>query len=121
MGGRMSAEHAHQVMSAYFDALGTGRFRQCFTEDVTWTTVEDDLRIRGASAVESAIVSLHSHMPDLETRRLVTAEGAAYLEGSCAAQDGGRVPYCVAYDIAGDRIAAMRAYGAIASFMNAGA
>lgn len=43
---------------------------------------------------------------------------AAYLEGSCAdaGEQGQRVGYCAAYDLAGDRIRAMRAYGALAAF-----
>jgi hypothetical protein len=49
----------------------------------------------------------------------VVADGAAYVEGSGAGMEGeDRIPYSVAYDLVGNRIAAMRAYGDIAAFMN---
>lgn len=57
-------------------------------------------------------------MSDMQTRQLAVTDISAYIEGSCASQDSGaRVPYCVAYDLADGRIAAMRGYGEIASFM----
>jgi len=114
----MSSNDTSQTMSAYFTALGTGRFQQFFTDDVTWTTIQSGEVVRGAEAVEGAINGLHAHMPDLSTRHLMSAPGVAYLEGSCAGtNDGDRIPFCVAYDLAADRIDAMRAYGDIASFM----
>jgi hypothetical protein len=114
----MSTDDTSQTMSAYFTALATGRFRQFFTDDVTWTTIQSGAVVRGAESVEGAINGLHAHMPDLSTRQLMFAQGVAYLEGTCAgSSDGDRIPFCVAYDLAGDRIQAMRAYGDIASFM----
>lgn len=106
-------------MEAYFAALSTGRFRQFFTDDVTWTTIQNGAEVSGAQAVEEAITGLHARMSDLRTRQLSVGEGMAYIEGSCAGADGARIPYCVAYDVVGDRIAAMRAYGEIAAFMPA--
>lgn len=45
-------------------------------------------------------------------------EDAAYIEGSGAGLNvEGRVSYCVAYDIVGDRVGAMRAYDDIVEFM----
>lgn len=114
----MSTDDTSRLMHAYFEALGTGHFRQFLTDDVTWTTIQNGADIRGAPAVEEAINGLHARMSDLKTRQLILADGTAYLEGTCAGKDGrARIPYCVAYDLAGDRIAAMRAYGEIASFM----
>jgi hypothetical protein len=114
----MSADQTRQVMSAYFDALETGRFARHFTDDVTWTTIANDTHVQGPGAVEAAINGLHGRLKDLQTRQLVFGEDAAYIEGSAADVDGeGRIPYCVAYDILGDRVAAMRAYGDIAQFM----
>lgn len=114
----MSTDDTSQTMSAYFTALGRGRFQQFFTDDVTWTTIQSGAVVRGAGAVEDAINGLHARMPDLSTRRLVSAQGVAYLEGTCAGTDGGeRIPFCVAYDLSADRIDAMRAYGNIASLM----
>jgi hypothetical protein len=114
----MSTDDTSQTMSAYFTALGTGRFQQFFTADVTWTTIQSGAVVRGAEAVEGAINGMHAHMPDLSTRQLMSAQGVAYLEGTCAGNsDGDRIPFCVAYDLAADRIDAMRAYGDIASFV----
>ena len=78
----MSVERTHDVLSAYFDAMGTGRFSQFFTEDVTWTTIQDDTQVIGADAVQEAIIGLHARLGDLQTRQLVFAENAAYIEGS---------------------------------------
>lgn len=103
-------------MSAYFDALETGRFTQFFTDDVVWTTIQGGTHVQGPEAVQDAINVLHARLPDLQTRQLVFAENAAYIEGSGAGATG-RIAYCVAYDLVGERIRAMRAYGDIAEFM----
>jgi len=114
----MSTDDTSETMSAYFAALETGRFQQFFTDDVTWTTIQSGAVVRGAEAVEGSINGLHARMTDLSTRQLISAQGVAYLEGACAGTgDGDRIPFCVAYDLADDRIDAMRAYGDIASFM----
>lgn len=111
----MSADQTRQVMSAYFGALETGHFARYFNEDVTWTTVASDTQVRGPDAVEALINGLHDRLKDLQTRQLVIGEDAAYIEGTAAGSNGdGRIPYCVAYDIVGGRIGAMRAYGDLA-------
>jgi limonene-1,2-epoxide hydrolase len=113
----MPTDETSRIMDAYFAALGTGRFSQFFTDDVTWTTIQNNLEVSGAQAVEAAITGLHARMADLKTRQLGVTDGMAYIEGSCAGENGARIPYCVAYDVVGGRIAAMRAYGEIAPFM----
>lgn len=114
----MSVNQSRQVVSEYFNALESGHFSRFFTDDVTWTTITSGIIITGPQAVQEAIKGLHARLLDLETRQLVVADQAAYIEGSgVAATHAGRVAYCVAYDIVGDRIAAMRAYGAIAELM----
>ena len=114
----MSADQTRQTMSAYFDALETGRFSRYFNDDVTWTTIENGRRVQGAEAVEAAINGLHERLQDVQTRQLVIGDHAAFIEGSAKGVNGeGPIPYCVAYDVVGDRIGAMRAYGAIAEFM----
>jgi hypothetical protein len=119
LGERMSTDDTNRIMDAYFAALGTGHFQQFFTDDVTWITIQNDAEIRGAETVEEAINTLHARMSDLKTRQLILGDRVAYLEGTGAGQDGNaRIPFCVAYDLVGDRIAAMRAYGQIASFMS---
>ena len=115
----MSVEETRTLMDAYFQAMGTGAFSGFYSADVTWTTVESGAVVSGPRAVEQAVIGLHANMIDLRTLRLVTADGAAYLEGSAERTSGppGRIRYCVAYDIAGPRITAMRAFGALAALM----
>jgi ketosteroid isomerase-like protein len=114
----MSEEQSRSVMDGYFTAMGTGDFAGYFTDDVTWTTMETGAMVSGPKAVQDHITTLHANMSDLRTTHLAVCDGAAYLEGSCAkaAGQGQRVGYCVAYELAGDRIRAMRAYGALAAF-----
>ena len=115
----MSTDDTHRLMDAYFTALATGHFRQLLTDDVTWTTIQNAAEVRGAEAVEAAINTLHARMSDLKTRQLIVGDQSAYLEGTGAGQDGSaRIPFCVAYDLVGDRIDAMRAYGQLAVFMS---
>jgi len=105
-------------MDRYFKRMGAGEdFSDCYTADVTWTTFDDRSQVRGAGPVREYLVALHENMVDARTRRLIFADNAAYLEGDCtAASTGGinRIAYCVAYDVTGDKISAMRCYGAIA-------
>lgn len=118
----MPADQTRRVMSDYFAALGTGQFTQFFTDDVTWTTIENNAEVRGRREVQEAILGLHARMSDMRTRQLVIADQAAYIEGSCAGIGGqaDRIAYCVAYDLDGPQIASMRAYGALAAFMPSG-
>ena len=115
---RMGEKATKGVMDRYFKRMGAGEeFSDCYTADVTWTTLDDGSQVRGASAVREYLVALHENMVDARTRRLVFADSAAYLEGDCADSSTGginRLAYCVAYDVTGDEISAMRCYGAIA-------
>lgn len=115
----MPTELTRRILNDYFTAMGTGQFTQFFTDDVTWTTVENNAVVCGPSRVQDTILGLHGRMSDMQTRQLVISDDAAYLEGSCANIDGqtDRVLYCVAYDLDGSQIASMRAYGALAAFM----
>jgi hypothetical protein len=110
-------------MMDYFTAMGSGLFLQFFTEDVTWTTVEDRSVVQGRTEVQDHILKLHAAMADMQTRQLVICGENAYIEGSCASPtgQGERILYCVGYDLDGTRIAAMRAYGALAAFTSAAA
>jgi len=115
----MSTDETHRLMNAYFAALATGHFQHLLTDDVTWTTIQNDAEVRGAEAVEAAVNTLHARISDLQTRQFVVGDQAAYLEGTGAGHDGtDRIPFCVAYDVVGERIAAMRAYGQLAVFMS---
>jgi SnoaL-like domain len=105
-------------MDRYFKRMGAGEdFSDCYTADVTWTTFDDGRQVHGAGPVRAYLVALHENMVDARTRRLIFADNVAYLEGDCANSGTGdvnRVAYCVAYDVMGDKISAMRCYGSIA-------
>jgi hypothetical protein len=75
------------------------------------------VRWAGPALYGEYLVALHGNMVDARTRRLIFADSAAYLEGDCADSSTGginRLAYCVPYDVTGDKISAMRCYGAIA-------
>ena len=114
----MEEQATKEVMDRYFKRMGAGEdFSDCYTWDVTWTTFDDGSHVQGPSQVRKYLLALHENMVDARTRRLIFAESAAYLEGDCAAASTGginRIAYCVAYDVTGDKISAMRCYGAIA-------
>lgn len=114
----MSLEQTQQTIDRYFHVMsGGGDLAECYTTDVTWTMTDTGEEVRGASSVRDYVVALHNNMFDAKTRRLVVADGHAYLEGDCLEALSGtasRIYYCVAYDVVDDRIAAMRCYGSIA-------
>ncbi len=70
-------------------------------------------------AVQDAIIALHSRMRNLRTRQLLIGDHAAFIEGDgdSPAPHRSRIWYGVAYDLDGNRIAAMRAYGSRANLM----
>ena len=111
----MSVDQTQQVVDRYFDVMvAGGDFSQSYADDVSWTMVDADIEIRGAVAVRDYIIALHAQMAETHTRKIVVSDGAAYLEGDCPDPDKGephRIAYCVAYDITGDRITAMRGHG----------
>ena len=115
----MPAEQTRDVMDNYFKALGTGDFSRFFTQDVTWTTMETGAQVRGPRAVQDAVSGLHASMSDFETRPLVVSDDFACIEGSCLPKFGapGRISYCVTYDLRGDLVTSMRAYGSLAAMM----
>jgi len=114
------------TMRAYLEALvARGQFAKYFTDDVVLEIVGTDQGARGRQAVEATIRYLHEQAFDsrLDVKTLlVDGEGAA-LEaeflGRHVSEFGGkpasgrevRVPYTVIYDLAADRIAALRIYG----------
>ena len=116
----MPFEQTRHVMDNYFKALGTGDFARFLTEDVTWTTMETGAQVRGPRPVQDAVIGLHARMSDFETRQLVVSDDFACIEGSCLPNVGppGRISYCVTYDLRGDLIASMRAYGSLAAMMS---
>jgi hypothetical protein len=114
----MGEQTTKEVMDRYFKRMGAGEdFSDCYVSDVTWTTFDDGSQVQGRGPVREYLVALHENMVEPRTRKLIFADKVAYLEGDCADSGIGgsnRVAYCVAYDVADDKIAAMRCYGAIA-------
>jgi len=122
----MSAETTtERVLREYGDALlARGDFARFFTDDVLWTTMETGQVVRGREAVRDYIVALHTTMFDARPviRAMAASDGVALLEadfvGRHIGEIGGvaatgkdvNIPYCVVYDIQGERIAALRAY-----------
>jgi ketosteroid isomerase-like protein len=118
-----------EVMDRYLDALLNGRdFGEMFAADVVWTTMETGEQVRGRDAVRDHIVAMHTRSfeahPELVS--LVTGDGVVLLEAVFAGRQVGtwegvpssgrdvRVPYAMAYDVAGGSITALRAYLPIA-------
>ena len=128
----MATETSERVMREYLDALlSRGDFGRFFTDDVLWTTMETGEQIRGREAVRDYIVALHTVLFDARpvVRGLVASGNVALLEadfvGRHVGEIGGvaptgrdvNVPYCVVYDIHGERIAAVRAYFPVGALM----
>jgi hypothetical protein len=77
--------------------------------------------IRGAAAVRDYVIALHAQMSDVHTRGIAVSDNAAYLEGdyvNAQNEDAPRIVYCVADDVTGDRIKAMRCYGTFGEIIN---
>ena len=107
----MSTAQTQRTMDRYFDLMGrSADFGECYTPDVTWLVAETGETVRGPDAVRDFVVALHANMVDSHTHTYVVGQDHVYLEGDCAAADG-RTSFCVAYDIQGALIAAMRCYG----------
>lgn len=115
----MPVEQTRDVMDDYFKALEAGDFVRFLSEDVTLTIMETGAQVEGPRAVQDAIIGLHAHLSDFETRPLVVSDDFACIEGSCLPNVGppGRISYCVTYDLGSDLITAMRGYGSLAEMM----
>ena len=111
----MSVEQTQQVIDRYFEVMGAqGDFSEFYVEGVTWVMVDAGVEVRGRSAVRDYVIALHSQLYDARTRSMVVSDGAAYLEGdslNSQQRQAPRISYCIAYDLTGDRITAMRCYG----------
>jgi ketosteroid isomerase-like protein len=114
----MSHEETQRTIDHYFDPMSRGGdFAECYTDGVTWSTLDIGDEVRGRSSVRDYIAALHNKMSDAQTRRIVVSDGHGYLEGDCVqapAESGSRIFYCVAYDIVDGQITAMRCYGPFA-------
>jgi hypothetical protein len=112
-------DQTQHVIDRYFEVMvAGGDFSVSYIDGVSCIMLDADIEIRGAAAVRDYMIALHAQMSETHTRSIVMSDGAAYLEGDCPDPDRGephRIAYCVAYDITGDRITAMRCYGSLGS------
>jgi steroid delta-isomerase-like uncharacterized protein len=121
----MTVEATAQTMRAYLDAfLARGDFADYFTEEVTWTTVGADQELQGRQPVRDFLIWMHTQAFDAhpKVKTLVVGDGQAALEADFVGTHTGeflgipatgrsvQVPYCVVYDLQGDKITALRAY-----------
>jgi steroid delta-isomerase-like uncharacterized protein len=121
----MAATESERTIRAYLEALlSGGDFADFFTEDVVWTTMETGEELRGRETVRDFITGLHRVYFDAtpEVTAVTTAAGTAAIEavfvGKHIAEFAGvpatgssvRLPYSVSYDLADDKITALRAY-----------
>ena len=123
------ASSTESTMRGYLDALlDRGDFAAFFSDDVLWTTMETGDEIRGREPVRDYIVAMHTQVFDAspEVRSLTVGEGMAAIEavfvGTHTGEFAGlaptgaavRLPYVVVYEVASERITALRAYVSLA-------
>jgi steroid delta-isomerase-like uncharacterized protein len=121
----MSVEATSATMRSYLDAFLTrGDFAGYFTDDVTWTIVGGDQELQGCQPVRDFLSWMHTQAFDAypKVKSLVVGDGQAALEADFVGTHTGeflgipatgkslQVPYCVVYDLRGDKITALRAY-----------
>jgi predicted ester cyclase len=119
----MSTER--QIMQDYLDALAKREnYPACFTGDVVATFEGTDQRATGRDAAGQLIRYVHEIAFDarMELKNLLTDDGKAAIEADFAGTHTGefagipatgrqvRIPYSVVYDLAGDKISALRIY-----------
>ncbi len=121
----VSMETAAETMRSYMEALlARGDFADYFTDDVTWTTIGSGQTMQGRQTVRDFLIWMHTQAFDAhpKVKTLVIGDGKAALEadfvgthtgeflGMAATGKSVQVPYCVIYDLRGDKIVALRAY-----------
>lgn len=121
----MSVASTESTMRGYVDTLlGHGDFAAFFSDDVLWTTMETGDEVSGREAVRDHIVAMHTQVFDAspEVKSLTVGEGMAVIEavfvGTHTGEFAGlaptgaavRLPYVVVYEVASERITALRAY-----------
>jgi len=121
----MTVEATAETMRSYLDAfLARGNFADYYTDEVTWTTVGADQELQGRQPVRDFLIWMHTQAFDAhpKVKTLVVGDGQAALEADFVGTHTGeflgipatgrsvQVPYCVVYDLQGDKITALRAY-----------
>jgi predicted ester cyclase len=121
----MSVEETQQAMSAYVDdLLRGGPYKRHFSEDVVLSMVGTDQGAQGPDGVEAWIDYLHREAFEArpELKNMIVGDGQAAVEfdfvGKHVGEFGGmaatgrevRVPYCMVYELEGEKINALRGY-----------
>jgi steroid delta-isomerase-like uncharacterized protein len=121
----MSTELTRQTIAAYLDMLvQRGPYGQYFSDDVSFTLMGAGQEVHGRAEVEGFIRFLHEQAFDAQpiVKTTIAGDGLAALEADFIGTHIGEflgvpatgrqvnVPYAVIYDIAADKITALRAY-----------
>jgi steroid delta-isomerase-like uncharacterized protein len=121
----MSTELTRETMTAYLRTLvQRGAYGIYFADDVTFTLMGTGQEVKGQAEVEQFIRYFHEQAFDAEPliKNTVVADGRAALEADFVGTHTGEflgvaatgrpvnVPYAVLYDLADDKITALRAY-----------
>lgn len=121
----MSVESTQRTMEAYIeDLVGRGSYKRHFSDDVVLALVGTDQGAEGPDGAEALIGYLHQQAfeahPELKNIVIGDDQAAAEFDfvGKHVAEFGGiaatgrdvRVPYCVVYDLEGEKIKALRIY-----------
>jgi ketosteroid isomerase-like protein len=121
----MTTEQTRDTMKRYTDALlAFGDYGRYLSDDVTMKFMGTDREVKGYEAVRQAIDFFHqtAFTSAIELKSLLCGDGEAILEaefigihigefeGVAATLRPVRLPYSVAYTLAGGRITALRLY-----------
>lgn len=121
----VTVRDTEKTINAYLQALTAGGdFASFFADDVVWTTMENGDQIRGRQEVAGYIEALHSQVFEAspELVNVATGDGFAILEAVFVGTHIGdfgdlpatgatvRLPYCVGYTVADQKITELRAY-----------
>ena len=110
----MRIDETQKMINDYFGVMGAhGDFSQFYAEDVTWIMIDAGVETRGAAAVRDYVVALHGQMTDVHPIGLRFRRGGMSRRRPHQRAEDRRTPHCllVVYDLADNRITAMRCYG----------
>jgi predicted ester cyclase len=120
----MSAEKTRETLQQYLEVLvARGDYGRFFDDDIEFVIMGTDQQARGAQAAEQAIRFMRetAFHAEPEFTKLVVDDAAAaeaFFVGTHTGEFAGvsatgnpvRVPYSVFYDVAADKITALRVY-----------
>ena len=121
----MAVEDTRRAMEAYVgDLLQRGPYKRHFSDDVVLSMVGTDQETEGPDDTEAFIDYLHTvaFEASQELKNMIVGDGQAAAEidfvGRHVGELGGmaatgrevRVPYCMVYELEGEKIGALRGY-----------